>query len=94
MLVLIFSLFLVFLILVSAIFIANGGMELCEDSMMVKALVGGFLGLYVVAAVGLKLVLPAVPSNQVDAASLLPSQLSSFDTGLTWPWSTDNGFGV
>lgn len=62
---------------------------MCEDSKMLKVLLGGYLGLYVVAAVALKLVLPTIPSNQVNSASIVPSSVretvSSLD--LSWPWA-------
>jgi hypothetical protein len=95
-LALIFSLFLAFLILGGAVFIAKGGMDLCEDSVMVKALVGGFLGLYVVAAVALKLSLPSLPSDQVDMRSLVPPSISQAlsDTNFRFPWSVDTVFGA
>ncbi len=96
MLVLIFSIFLVVLVLGGAIFIAKGGMDLCEDQLMVKTLVGGFLTVYAVAAIGLKLVLPVIPANQVDVGSLIPdtfAQLSS-DIQIPWPWEISTALGA
>lgn len=97
MLVLVFSIFLVLLVLGGAIFIAKGGMDLCEDQLMVKTLVGGFLLLYAVAAVGLKLVLPIIPANQVDAGSLIPDTFSELSSSIeipAWPWEISTALGA
>ena len=96
MLVFIFSMFLVTLVLGGAIFIAHGGMDLCEGEVMVKTLVGGFFAVYAIAALALKLVLPTLPANQVDVASLIPGELKDAlpTINLEWPWTIDTAFGA
>lgn len=39
---------------------------MCENKAMTKKLLGGFLGLYVVAAISLKLLMPVLPADQVS----------------------------
>lgn len=93
MLSLIFCLFLVVLTLGGAIFIANGGISMCEGSGMLKVLVGGYFALYAVAAVSLKLLLPTIPATQIDSASLVPSGLREMVTGIDIPapWQLGRG---
>lgn len=57
---------LVALVLGVAIFLHQGGIFMCEDTTMMKVALGGFFGLYIVTAAGLKLFLPTVPTNQVN----------------------------
>lgn len=89
----IFCLFLVVLTLGGAIFIANGGISMCEGSKMMSVLVGGYFAVYLVSVVSLKFLLPTIPSTQVDSASLIPSGLREMVAGIDIPapWALGKG---
>ncbi len=72
---------LVALVLGAAIALYEGGIFVCEDTAMMKVALGSFFALYAVTAVGLKLFLPPVPSNEVSLGSLT-SYWSDAYTGL------------
>ena len=69
----------ILLILGGAIFIAKGGIYLCEDSRMLKLLLGGYFGLYLLAALLVAIVIPPVGGTGVQAGS------------ITRPWSNAAG---
>lgn len=76
--------FVVILILGGAIFIAKAGIYFCEDSRMLKILLGGYFGLYLLAALLVAVVIPPVGGAGVDAASLaMPWSQAASDIPLS-----------
>lgn len=79
MLIGILLVFLLILVLGLAIFLHQGGIFICEDTAMMKIALGGFFGLYLLTAIGLKLFLPTVPGNQVDICSVTGFWSNAYD---------------
>ncbi len=67
---LVVSLLLVLLVALGAGLFAQYGIWMCEEKSMLKQMLIGFFAVYGVAAIGLKLLLPVVPSNNVAFASV------------------------
>lgn len=53
-----------------AAFIAKAGIWWCEETRWLQFLLGGFFAFYALAALALGAILPAVPDDRVDVASL------------------------
>lgn len=65
-----FVIFLLVLVSIFAIALFQGGIFVCEDTAMMKAALGSFFGLYILTAIGLKIVLPTIPARRVDIRSV------------------------
>lgn len=71
------SILLVVLVVFAAWFFAEHGIWMCEDSTMMKKLAAGFFFVYVIGAVGLKLLLPSLPSDGVAFSSITTTATAS-----------------
>ncbi len=97
MLLLILLVLVVALILGGAIFIAKAGIFFCEDSRMLKILLGGYFGLYLLAALLVAVVIPPVGGAGVNASSIaLPwsSAVSDISLSLGVPSFIKTAFGA
>ncbi len=70
MITIIFLALVILLILGGAIFIAKAGIFFCEDSRMLKILLGGYLSLYLMAALLVAVALPPVGGTMVNVDSV------------------------
>lgn len=98
MLLAVLLVFVVLLILGGAIFIAQAGIFFCEDGRMMKILLGGYLGLYLVAALLIKVAIPPIPGTGVDMGSVAGSWSRATGGGIPlsvdFSWITRAAFGA
>lgn len=71
------SILLVVLVVLASWFFVEHGIWMCEDSSMVKKLGIAFGSLYIVCAVGLKLLLPPLPADRVAFSSITTTATAS-----------------
>lgn len=71
------SILLVVLVILASWFFVEHGIWMCEDLSMAKKLGIAFGSLYIVCAVGLKLLLPALPSDGVAFSSITTTATAS-----------------